>query len=389
MNRFILLLCKLGIGALIIVSASCDNKTNGNFTVAVNYKNATVGKRLVLDEILLGGDTRPVFLDSVAMTAANGNALLNGSGKEESIYRLMVENGPIVLLINDVKKITLTIDVAKSDDYYTVTGSEGSKQLQEFINQYSAKSFTINKAFAQMDSLKQMNSSDSLLIVATNNKNNSIELLNEYMESFIDKSTHPAVSLFALSVAARSFAKEKFEKRYGMVLKQFPEHKALAQFKTNYDMQQVQIAESKAQQQSNWKGKQLPEFALPSAEGALVKLSSFKGKYVLIDFWASWCGPCRMENPNVVNAYNQFKNKNFTIVGVSLDKQKEPWLKAIKDDKLDWTHISDLKYWQSSAVEVFKFGGIPYNVLVDPKGVVIAENLRGEELENTLKGVLK
>jgi peroxiredoxin len=388
MKQFSLLLSKLAIVVLILSAISCDKKTKGGFSVEVSYKNAVAGKRLVLEEIPYGGDMRPVFLDSVVMTASEGKASLKGSGKEEGIYQLVVENGPPVLLINDVDKIMLTVDIAKTDDYYTVSGSEASKQLQEFIKQYSAKSFLINKSFAQIDSLKQINSSDSLLIMATNNKNKSIELLNEYMENFIDKSDHPALSLFALGLSSRSYSKENFEKTMSVVLKKFPEHKTLAQLKTTYDMQQAQRADN-APEQTNWKGKQLPEFALPSTEGTPVKLSSFKGKYVLIDFWASWCGPCRQENPNVVNAYNQFKNKNFTIVGVSLDKQKEPWLKAIKDDKLDWTQISDLKFWNSSAVEVFKFGAIPYNILVDPKGMVIAENLRGAELENTLKGVLK
>ena len=109
---------------------------------------------------------------------------------------------------------------------------------------------------------------------------------------------------------------------------------------------------------------------------------------MLIDFWASWCGPCRMENPNVVKAYNEFKGKNFTILGVSLDKDKDSWKKAIAQDHLNWTQMSDLKYWNSQAVETFGFQGIPFNVLVDPSGKVIAESLRGEDLDAKLKQVL-
>jgi peroxiredoxin len=389
MKQFFFLTTKLSIIFIMLLAISCDKKEKGGFSVTVNYKNAIPGKRLVLEEIVYGGDMRPVFLDSAAMKEANGNVVLKGVGKEEGLYQLVVEEGPSVLLVNDMEKIVLTLDPSKTEDFYTVSGSEASRQLQSFIRQYSDKSLLINRSFAQIDSLKQLSSSDSLLIAATSNKNNHIEMLNEYMERFINKSTHPAVSLFALGLSSRSFPKERFEKTLGLVLQQFPDHKTLAQLKTTYDMQQTQMAANQARRPENWTGKQLPAFSLPSVQGALVALSSFKGKYVLIDFWASWCGPCRQENPNVVNAYNQFKNKNFTIVGVSLDKQKEPWVKAIQDDKLDWMHISDLKFWQSKAVEVFKIEGIPYNLLVDPKGKIIAENLRGPELENTLKKMLK
>ncbi len=108
-----------------------------------------------------------------------------------------------------------------------------------------------------------------------------------------------------------------------------------------------------------------------------------------MDFWASWCGPCRAENPNVVNAYQRYKNKNFTILGVSLDQTKDNWLKAIKDDKLEWKQISDLKFWESAAVPLYKIQGIPYNVLIDPQGKIIASELRGPALEAKLAEVLK
>ncbi|MES2809852.1 MAG: TlpA disulfide reductase family protein, partial [Bacteroidota bacterium] len=133
-----------------------------------------------------------------------------------------------------------------------------------------------------------------------------------------------------------------------------------------------------------------PDFTQPDADGKLIKLSSFKGKYVLIDFWASWCGPCRAENPNVVKAYQKYKSKNFTILGVSLDRpnDKEGWLNAVKKDGLEWTQVSDLKYWSNAAAALYYVQSIPANFLLDPNGKIIAKNLRGTDLDDKLAEVL-
>ncbi len=136
-------------------------------------------------------------------------------------------------------------------------------------------------------------------------------------------------------------------------------------------------------------GSSAPEIALSDTTGKPIALSSLRGKYVLIDFWASWCGPCRNENPNVVRMYNKFKDKGFAIYSVSLDQSKANWVKAINNDHLAWTHVSDLKYWQSAAAQQYGVQAIPQTFLIDREGKIIAKNLRGDALEQKLEEVLK
>jgi peroxiredoxin len=136
-------------------------------------------------------------------------------------------------------------------------------------------------------------------------------------------------------------------------------------------------------------GKPAPEISLPNPEGQEVTLSSFRGKYVLLDFWAGWCAPCRRENPNIVKAYNQFKNKGFEIYGVSLDRDRQEWLDAIKADKLAWIHVSDLQFWNSPAAKQYGVQSIPANFLIDPNGIIIDRNLRGGALEARLQEIFQ
>jgi thiol-disulfide isomerase/thioredoxin len=132
-------------------------------------------------------------------------------------------------------------------------------------------------------------------------------------------------------------------------------------------------------------GEQVLNFTQNNTEGQPVRFAEFKGKYVFIDFWASWCGPCRAENPNVLKAYNQYKDKNFTVLGVSLDDNGERWKKAIKDDNMPWTQLSDLKGWKNEVSTYYGIRGIPSSLLVDPEGKIIAKDLRGHALTKKLE----
>jgi peroxiredoxin len=137
-------------------------------------------------------------------------------------------------------------------------------------------------------------------------------------------------------------------------------------------------------------GAEAPLFQSPDTSGRMISLKDFRGKYVLLDFWASWCGPCREENPNVVKTYEQFKDKNFTVLGISLDKteKRDAWMKAIKEDGLVWYHVSDLTFWNNEVAKLYSVRSIPQNFLVDPQGKIVAANLRGEALQQKLQELI-
>lgn len=164
-------------------------------------------------------------------------------------------------------------------------------------------------------------------------------------------------------------------------------YQSLAQQVEQIEAQMVAQEAKKRIQEKLAPGKEAPEIVLNNPDGKPVALSSLRGKYVLIDFWASWCRPCRAENPNVVAMYKKYKRKGFEIYSVSLDRTKDAWVNAIKQDGLTWTHVSDLKFWQSEGAKTYGVSGIPFTVLIDKEGNIIATNIRGESLRNKMKEI--
>jgi peroxiredoxin len=390
-------LCIVLTGACILLIGACQPKKKGTFSVSGTFKNADklaavegpVSKVYLL-EVTYSKDQPPVILDSAKIPAVNGSFSLTGSAPTQEIFEVVFGNNVMAVpLINDAAEVKINVDLGKKDDFYEVSGSDASNQLKDLITIFGKKNFEVERTMADLDSLKQANAPDSLQLGAIAQKDAAVQDLNTYLKQAINTNSNPTICALALSWSSRSFSKSEFELSLTDLLKKYPDNNVLQGLKQSYDQQLAQMAQQQNQDSaSSWIGKQAPDLALPDVNGHPVPLTSFRGKYLLVDFWASWCGPCRAENPNVVKAYNEFKGKNFAILGVSLDKEKSAWQEAVRSDKLDWRQVSDLKFWSSKAVETFKFDGIPFNVLIDPQGKVIAESLRGDDLENKLKEVL-
>ena len=313
--------------------ASSEIDDSGGFKIQSDAIQKNYAYKLVLpnaEELFLYLDANEIHVNEVA-----GNLVISGS--EESKY------------YNDYMQIIMN---------YNADLSELNKSYQHYANTGNTKEAQkVSEEFSKINT-QRLNALKTLL----SNMPASMTLMNGLLEFLDDADNHSAFLKSSLEKIKASSAdvpnKEEF----------------------------VKHIESKLVLS---KGNVAPNFTLPTPAGGTISLSSLRGKYVLIDFWASWCSPCRAENPNVVKVYEKYKKDGFEILGVSLDKDKERWLNAIEKDGLVWKHGSDLKFWQSDVAQLYGVTGIPFTVLVDKSGVIIEKNLRGAALEEKLKTIFK
>jgi thiol-disulfide isomerase/thioredoxin len=332
-------------------------------------------------------------IDSVKVSE-NGAFSFKHEIKQPAFYLLKFnKNNFLTMLIEPGEKIKIDAHHDSLNYPVSVSGSAGTEKMAEYnkslrrtINKmnFLNRKFTENTDSTKLPAL--MESLDSLAQIYLNE-------INSYTKNYIDNNLTSLVSLVALyqqvapNVYVLSPSKDLryFVKVDSSLSRLYPDYEPVTALHEQVKNLVATVTGKPVKEPAEEGGATVPEIALPTPLGDTVKLSSTRGSVVLLDFWASWCTPCRLENPNLVKAYDTYHRKGFQIYQVSLDKTKEAWIKGIEYDKLGrWIHVSDVKYWKSSVVPLYKIESIPTNFLLNREGRILATNLRGASLEKKL-----
>lgn len=377
----------LAVVALSSAMLACNNKeVKGKFTLQGNIKN--LEDQQVYLEQLFFTQQQPQVLDTGVIK--NGKFEVVAIASEDGLYRIRFEKmNSGFIFINDKPTINFTADIKDVSLQGPDFNTPANNTLKNLLLNIEGQRSTLVSTSKKIDSLKSLPGSDSILIAESKTLSGLTDNFNKFIVKYIDTVSQPVVALFALGYT-QSIDPAVLNTIVPKMVNRFPGHQGIVGIVTQFNEMLVENNKpAPAKTSAPTIGSMAPDFTMNDTEGKPFTLSQLKGKYVLVDFWASWCGPCRGENPNVVAAYNQFKNKNFTILGVSLDENKEKWLQAIKADKLKWKQVSDLKGWENATVSLYGYDGIPYNVLIDPQGKIIATSLRESALQEKLLEILK
>jgi len=326
----------------------------------------------------LNGQNPWIFVSSEI--DASGNFTLVAPIANSDIFRLRLDDKNYMMLILEPgEKVTIKTNGSKLGGDALIEGSFHTQLLYSTMNtsqMFESRKASLNQQYQEVQSSPKRDSL-SAVIISQFNTNDSLQ--KAALKVQMEKQPASLAWIFFQDRLDMTNDFDIIDKTDAATYKAYPENEFVKQ-----RHQQVNVERKTAI------GAQAPDIALTDPDGKIRKLSSLKGKVVLIDFWASWCGPCRKENPNVVAVYQKYHDLGFEIYSVSLDKDRDSWLKAIAKDNLLWPdHVSDLKYWKSEGAAAYGVTSIPYTVLVDKKGRIVAKKLRGEELENKVKELLK
>ncbi|MCX6290830.1 MAG: TlpA disulfide reductase family protein [Bacteroidetes bacterium] len=358
------------LSGTVILLFSCKQKGDDK-QGTISGKLTNSGNTMVYLERF--DDKGEYILDS-SKTDAEGNFTLGNKATEKDYYVIRTDKSNMVFLLLDGKEnIQITGDGKKMEKTYTVKGSEDCeliRVIKDFDGHLTDSLNVVYSTRRETDPSKK----DSVGPVL---QKYYATVTEKFAKEFI--SAHPK-SLVALSTI-RYLDQQKDIQVYENLLISLQGEYPSSKFVKDFEVMVANLKKLPA-------GSQAPEIRLNTPEGKELSLSSFKGKIILLDFWASWCGPCRRENPHIVEMYKKFKNKNFEIFGVSLDENVSAWKEAIKKDGITWPQVSELKRWESQVVKLYQVEAIPYTVLLDKEGKVIAKGLVGAELEQKLVEIL-
>jgi thiol-disulfide isomerase/thioredoxin len=383
------------IGLFLIAAMALAGCKSNNIEINGKLLNSVKGELIYLDE-LRSNDLKTI--DSVAVTG-EGTFTFSRKIESSSFYLLKTDQTNfLTMLLEPGQKMSLKAYSDSLNCPILISGSKGT----ELMTEYNMKLRQTIRELSGLRGIYLKNLGTPELPMVMDSLDNTAQSyltdISSYTKMYIDQNLNSLVSLVALyqQVAPGEYIlhPEKdlryFQKVDSSLSINYPDYEPVKSLHVQVLEMTAVTAPGKEIAPVSGENSEAPEISLPTPEGDTINLSSTRGNIVLLDFWASWCSPCRIENPNLVKAYNLWHRKGFEIYQVSLDKTREEWLKGIKDDHLEkWIHVSDIKYWNSAVVTTYRIESIPANLLLDKEGRIIASNLRGESLQTMLAELFK
>jgi peroxiredoxin/DNA-binding ferritin-like protein (Dps family) len=375
-NNLLVICCVALMAACAQSEATQENKPEPRpgYVELQGKINHPAEEGYVLLEVV--GDEKISLVDTL-MVSSDSTFRYKLKNESPAFYRLNLYDRQYVNLILDDEDVRIVADGNRPDGFVEVTGSEDTDHfyrvndiMRNFQQQVNALNADFMKARADEDQQAMRGVEEQYLALEEAN--------TRKLKAAIDSMGNSIAAFYAVNFLDAEKEFDYLSQLADRFNQNLPDSRYTQQFVAQVEeMKKLAV------------GMPAPEIALPNPAGDTVRLSSLRGNYVLIDFWAAWCKPCRMENPNVVRMYNKYKDKGFEIYGVSLDRTREAWVEAIRDDKLTWTQVSDLQYFDSEAASLYNISAIPATVLLDEEGKIIAKNLRGTELEAKLAEIFE